>query len=240
MSVSSITSKQSRSMKLLALDTATEACSAAIYIDGEITQNYQLAPKEHTRLILAMIEGLLVDAGISIKQLDALAFGRGPGSFTGVRISTGVVQGMAYGADLPVVPVSTLASIAQSVHDDHQAEFVLTAIDARMDAVYWGEYQLESGLMRLRGEEQVVAPEQVPVPTQQAWVGAGSGWAAYAESLKRRIEQPMPSVFDAYYPQSASIARLAAHDYANGNYVTAAQAVPVYLRNKVAKKTSER
>ena len=131
-------------MKLLALDTATEACSAALYIDGEIKQEYQLAPREHTRLILAMVESLLVEAGITIKQLDALAFGRGPGSFTGVRIATGAVQGMAYGADLPVVPVSTLASIAQSVHDEHQAESVLTAIDARMQAVYWARVSCPS------------------------------------------------------------------------------------------------
>lgn len=240
MSVSFITSKRSLFMKLLALDTATEACSAALYIDGEIRQNYQLAPREHTRLILAMVEGLLADAGVSIKQLDALAFGRGPGSFTGIRIATGAVQGMAYGADLPVVPVSTLASIAQSVHDDHQVEFALTAIDARMDAVYWAEYRLEQGLMKLRGEETVISPEQVPLPAQQEWVGAGSGWAAYGQQLITRIQQPLHAIYTDYYPQSASIAKLAAHDYAQGQYVDAARAVPVYLRNNVAKKTSER
>lgn len=227
-------------MKLLALDTATEACSAALYIDGDIKQNYQLAPREHTRLILGMIEGLLAEAGISIQQLDALAFGRGPGSFTGVRIATGVVQGMAYGADLPVVPVSTLAAIAQSVHDDHQAESVLTAIDARMQAVYWAEYRLDQGLMKLTDEEKVISPEQVPVPAQQPWVGAGSGWAAYEPQLLTRIAQPLQALYPDIYPQSASIAKLAADDFAQGRYVEAAKAVPVYLRNDVAKKTSER
>lgn len=227
-------------MKLLALDTATEACSAALYIDGEITQNYQLAPREHTRLILGMIEALLADAGISIQQLDALAFGRGPGSFTGVRISTGIVQGMAYGADLPVVPVSTLASIAQSVHDDHQSEHVLTAIDARMEAVYWAEYRFDQGLMTLTGDELVISPEQVPLPAQQAWIGAGSGWAAYEPQLITRIQQPLHGIFADYFPQSASIAKLAVHDFSQGRVVEAAKAVPVYLRNNVAKKTSER
>ena len=241
MLVSSITGKQqSVVMKLLALDTATEACSAALYIDGDITQNYQLAPREHTRLILGMIEDLLNDAGITVKQLDALAFGRGPGSFTGVRIATGAVQGMAYGADLPVVPVSTLAAIAQSVHDNHQAEFVLTAIDARMEAVYWAEYLADQGLMKLSGEEMVVSPEQVPLPAQQVWVGAGSGWAAYEPQLLTRLQQPMQVIYSDVYPQSASIVKLAAHDFANGNFVEAAKAVPVYLRNNVAKKTSER
>ena len=227
-------------MKLLALDTATEACSAALYIDGEIRQNYELAPREHTRLILGMIDGLLAEAGISIQQLDALAFGRGPGSFTGVRIATGAVQGMAYGADLPVVPVSTLAAIAQSVHDDHQAESVLTAIDARMQAVYWAQYQSDQGLMKLHGEELVIAPEQVPSPAQQSWVGAGSGWAAYEPQLLARIAQPLRGIYPDVYPQSASIAKLAADDFAQGRFVEAAKAVPVYLRNNVAKKTAER
>ena len=100
------------SLKILAVDTATEASSAALYIDGDIKQDFQLAPREHTRLILKQAEGLLTEAGIRVSDLDALASGRGPGSFTGVRIATGVVQGMAFGADIPVVPVSTLASIA--------------------------------------------------------------------------------------------------------------------------------
>jgi len=100
-------------MKLLAVETSTEACSAALYIDGIVNERFELTPKEHTRLILPMIDSLMSDAGLKPQQLDALAFGCGPGSFTGVRIATGVIQGIAFGADLPVVPVSTLAAIAQ-------------------------------------------------------------------------------------------------------------------------------
>jgi tRNA threonylcarbamoyladenosine biosynthesis protein TsaB len=121
--------------RILAVDTATEACSAALYIDGEIEQKFELAPREHTQFILQMIESLLVEADLKMNQLDALAFGRGPGSFTGVRIATGVVQGIGFAADLPVVPISTLASIAQVMQDDHGADKVLYAIDARMGGV---------------------------------------------------------------------------------------------------------
>ena len=222
-------------MKLLALDTATEACSAALYIDGEIEQVYQLAPREHTQLILGMAEQLLIIAGINIRQLDALAFGRGPGSFTGVRIATGVVQGMAYAVDLPVVPVSTLASIAQSVYRDHGATRILSAIDARMGDVYWGEYVVARDRVQLQGREQVTRPQQVPLPSG-SWVGAGSGWKAHGEALQQRVANLLAKPYQDYFPQARSIAELAVPDYQQGLAVDAAHAVPVYLRDDVAKK----
>lgn len=222
-------------MKLLALDTATEACSAALYIDGDIEQRYQLAPREHTQLILGMAEQLLMQAGIKISQLDALAFGRGPGSFTGVRIATGVVQGMAFGADLPVVPVSTLAAIAQSVYRDHGASRVLSAIDARMGGVYWGEYVANGERMLLQGEEQVTTPDQVPLPEGQ-WIGAGSGWNGHRDALQQRLGDRVTEYYADTFPESRSIAQLAVIDYQNGLAVSAAEAVPVYLRDDVAKK----
>ena len=124
-------------MKILALDTSTEACSAALLIDTEIHQRYEVAPREHGALILPMIETLLSEAGCAPTQLDALAFGRGPGAFVGVRIATGVAQGIAFAADLPVIPVSSLAAMAQSVEHGN----VYSAIDARMNEVYWGAYR---------------------------------------------------------------------------------------------------
>ncbi|MCW9012926.1 MAG: tRNA (adenosine(37)-N6)-threonylcarbamoyltransferase complex dimerization subunit type 1 TsaB [Gammaproteobacteria bacterium] len=227
-------------MKLLALDTATEACSAALYIDGEIYQDFQLAPREHTRLILRQAEGLLNKAGITVQQLDALAFGRGPGSFTGVRIATGVVQGMAFGADIPVVPVSTLASIAQAVYEDHQAQHVLSAIDARMGGVYWGQYQLNAeGLMQLVGDEAVLSPADVAMPASFDWCGAGSGWQAHGKILQQRLAS-VTRIYPDYYPQSKTIARLAVAGFKNGEAVDAAQAIPVYLRNDVAQKSADR
>lgn len=241
-------------MKILALDTATEACSAALRIGNKSLERFQLAPREHTRLILPMVQSLLDEAGISIGQLDAIAFGRGPGSFTGVRIATGVAQGLAYGADLPVVPVSTLASIAQCACNDQQGEKVLAAIDARMGGVYWGAYALpekvsESNepfdsdtlgapLMVLQGEEKVSAPAEVSLPDNGSWTGAGSGWKAYAKELSHLGEQVVAQYGD-YLPHSATIAQLAQAAFARGEYVEAALAMPVYLRDDVAKKKAE-
>lgn len=227
-------------MKILAVDTATEACSAALYINGEITEQYQLAPREHTQLILKMVEVLLQQANLQITDLDALAFGRGPGSFTGVRIATGVVQGLAFAADLPVVPVSTLASMAQFIYNTQQHERVLSGIDARMGGMYWGCYQLGShGLMELVGKEQVSPPESAELPEKHQWVGAGTAWESYAEQLSAtlpgRISQTHPDCF----PHSASIVQLAAYAFEQGQAVEAAMAQPVYLRDDVAKKSSK-
>jgi len=227
-------------MKLLALDTATEACSAALYIDGEINAKFQLAPREHTQLILKMIEGLLADAELSVAALDAIAFGRGPGSFSGVRIATGVTHGLAFAADLPVVPISTLASIAQSTYNQQHTENVVAGIDARMGGVYWGCYQLaDNGLMKLLGEEQVSPPEAMQLPNEQAWCGSGSAWKSYADQLNQQLGSALSFSFEHYLPHSASIVELAAYEFAQGNAVDAAQAQPVYLRNDVAKKSAE-
>jgi len=226
--------------RILAVDTATEACSAALYIDGEVEQKFELAPREHTQLILQMIESLLAEAELTMNQLNALAFGRGPGSFTGVRIATGVVQGIGFAADLPVVPISTLASIAQAVHDDHGAHKVLSAIDARMGGVYWAEYKLaKSGLMQLSGIEDVLIPDATAPVEGDDWAAAGSGWKAYAETLLPRFSDNIQQHYDGYSPQSRTIAKLAACAYQQGEAVEAKYAVPVYLRNNVAKKSIE-
>jgi len=223
--------------KLLAIDTATEACSAALYIDGEIQQQYELAPREHTKLILKMIAALLTEAELEISQLDALAFGRGPGSFTGVRIATGVVQGLGFATDLPVVAVSTLASIAQNVYEDYKAEKVMSAIDARMGGVYWAQYKLaENGLMQLSGAEEVLTPDETPAVEGADWVAAGSGWKGHGEILQPRFEKNIQQIYDDCLPQSKTIAKLAVAGFQKGEAVEAKYAVPVYLRNNVAKK----
>ena len=149
-------------MKLLAIDTATEGCSAALLIDNKMAVRMDVQPRKHAELILPMLDELLSEAGLSVSQLDALAFGRGPGAFTGVRIATGVIQGVAFAADLPVVPVSTLRALAQRTYNEYNHTNVLTAFDARMDEVYWAAYQLDdNGLMSLVGEEAVLSPDDV-------------------------------------------------------------------------------
>lgn len=229
-------------MKILAIDTATEACSAALYIDGVITEQFQIAPREHTQLILSMIETLLEQSEIKVGQLDALAFGRGPGSFTGVRIATGIIQGLAFACDLPVVPVSTLAALAQQAYDQHQHEFVLTAIDARMGEIYWACYaKNQNNMMSLSSEECVSSAESVVLTNAltQQWCGAGSGWGTYNEALKRVTGNQVTAIYADDLPSSSSIVKLAVDAFQRGETVKAAEALPVYLRNDVAKKKGE-
>lgn len=229
------------SLKLLALDTSTEACSAALYIDGEITQQYKVAPREHTHLILGMIESLLQDAGLKSSELDVLAFGRGPGSFMGVRVAAGVVQGIAFAHSLPVVPVSTLAAIASVAMEQTGQKQVLAAIDARMSEVYWCAYtQNADGKIMLQGEECVVAPVKAPIPDEGDWVAAGTGWGSYGEVLKPMLADRCIESLDECFPSAEAIAKLAIIAYENGETVSAAQAVPVYLRDNVASKPKQR
>jgi tRNA threonylcarbamoyladenosine biosynthesis protein TsaB len=224
-------------MKLLAIETATDACSAALWVDGVLTTRHEVAPREHTRLILPMMDGLLADAGLRLADLDALAFGRGPGAFTGVRIAAAVIQGAAFAADLPVVPVSTLAALAQQGIDAGSPR-VLAALDARMDEVYWGAFQADAeGLAVPVGAEQVIAPDAVPIPEGDGWRGVGSGWAAYGDALRARLGNRVTEIDPDVLPAAAEVARLAVRDFAAGLAVPAEQALPVYLRDKVAEKS---
>jgi tRNA threonylcarbamoyladenosine biosynthesis protein TsaB len=237
-------------MRLLAIDTATEACSAALYIDGEVVSEYQLAPREHSRLILKMIDKLLSDSGFRISDLDAIAYGCGPGSFMGLRIAAGVVQGIAFAHDIPVISISTLKAIAQRAYEETSRVNILVAIDARMDEVYWCPYSLqpcaseagaEAGHWRKVAEECVISPDSIDLDAvigqvEGQWVGAGTGWGSYAHRLLRS-GMPKPDIMlEDCLPSAENIVKLAVKELEAGNTVSAAQAVPVYLRNDVAKK----
>lgn len=227
-------------MKLLAVDTSTDACSAALFIDGEIRERFALAPREHTKLILPMIDELMAEAQLKPQQLDVVGLSRGPGSFTGVRIATGVAHGVAFGADVPIVLVSTLAAIAQDFFNHHQVNVSFTAMDARMDEVFWGVYQRNAlGLAALLGEEAVSPPDQVICPEFSGF-GVGSGWAVHAEPLGNRLAARLLGTVSEVWPRAACVAQLGAYDFANGLAVPVEHAMPVYLRDKVAKKQSER
>ena len=228
-------------MKLLAVETSTDACSAALFINGQIEEQFALAPREHTKLILPMIDQLMASAELKPQQLDAIAVSRGPGSFTGVRIAGGVVQGIPMGADLPVVPVSTLAAIAQGYFNQNSlAEVVFTAMDARMDEIFWGCFQRNGvGLAELIGDEAVTPAAEVVFPDLSGF-GGGSGWGVYAEILSQRLAERVLGVESEVWPHAACIAQLGAYGFANGLAVAVEQAMPVYLRDKVAKKQSER
>ncbi len=224
-------------MRLLAIETATEACSAALYIDGEMSERYTVAPRQHAERILPMMDQLLAEAGLKLSQLDALAFGRGPGSFTGVRIATGVIQGAAFGAQLPVVPVSTLAALARRHHRMCGARRILPAFDARMGELYWAAYEVtDDGQMARVEPEQVAAPEQVSLPAGKGWQGAGRGWASYGEILIRRMGARLSAVRADLLCSAQDVAWLAVRGYEAGEAVAAERALPVYLRDRVAKK----
>ena len=228
-------------MNILAIETATEACSVAIYRDGAIFHRYELAPRKHTQLIIPMMDEVLVEAGIARSELDAIAFGRGPGAFTGLRIAVGIAQGLSLALEKPLIGISTMAAMAQQVFEteDVAGLSLLAAIDARMNEVYWGRYQSVDGEVILQGEEQVSAPELLLQEDDVDSVVFGSGWEAYHSSTLAAppewIKQSVPAVFpSAYY-----IAKLAASAYQRGELLDAADAEPVYLRNNVAKKKGE-
>lgn len=227
-------------MKILAIDTATEACSAALYTDGEVISQYQVAPREHSRLILNMADQILAHAQCDLSSLDALAFGRGPGSFMGIRIATGVIQGIAFARDLPVVPVSDLLAIAQVAYSETGDSNILSAIDARMREVYWAAWQRdEEGNWKNIVEESVCAPDTVILPDSASWTGAGTGWGSYASEITKTTSAGNLSVkryLPECLPSAAAIAQIAVKELEQGHTVTAAQAQPVYLRNDVAQK----
>ncbi|MBS3963798.1 MAG: tRNA (adenosine(37)-N6)-threonylcarbamoyltransferase complex dimerization subunit type 1 TsaB [Methylomonas sp.] len=227
-------------MKLLALDTSTDACSAALFIDGDIRERFEIAPREHTHLIMRMIDELMQQADLRPQQLDAIALSRGPGSFTGVRIATGVAHGIAFAAGLPVAMVSTLAAMAQDFFNHSTADLAFTALDARMDEVFWGVYRRsELGLAELVGDEAVAPASQVIHPDLPGH-GIGSGWAAQHDALRERLGHCLQGSDTNIWPKASCVAQLGAYAHANGLTVTAEQAQPVYLRDKVAKKPGER
>lgn len=220
-------------MKLLAIDTATEACSAALWLDGEVQEEYLLAPRGHAELILPMVERLLAAAGLALGQLDALAVDRGPGSFTGVRIGISVTQGLAFAGDLPVHPVSSLAALAQGAWHATGATRVLSLIDARMDEVYWASHVLQEQVMTVSDAEQVGPSELVLPAAGVEWLAVGTGYRQYRERLPaelRHAGHPDPQLD---LPRARHIVELAGRQAGPQTAVPAEQLEPVYLRNDV-------
>jgi len=214
-------------MKLLAFETATEACSVAVWIDCEVRERFDLAPRRHAELALPWAEALLAEGGLAKSQLDAIAVGRGPGAFTGVRLAIAIAQGIALALDRPVVPVSTLAALAVRAG----ARDVVAAIDARMGEVYVGAYRCEGGDATLVDRERVSKPGDVVVP-DGAWVGVGTGFGAVDGALAATLGLQR---FDAgALPHASDVAHLAALAFARGEAVAPERAEPAYLRDNVA------
>lgn len=222
--------------RILALDTSTDACSVALDLDGRLYGEFVVEPRRHTHLLLPMVERVLAEAGVALSALDAIAFGRGPGSFAGIRIATGAAQGLALGADLPLLPVSTLAAMAVNARQqDTGCERVLTALDARMDEVYWGAFDISAELPRALMAESVRAPAQAECPVDGDWCAVGSGWR-YREQMPAAVRASVAAELPECYPDARAMLVLARAQLAAGEGVAPEQALPVYLREGSWKK----
>lgn len=221
-------------MNLLALDTATEACSVALSIDGQVIERYTTEPRVHAARVLGMIHECLAESRIPLSDLQVIAFGRGPGSFTGVRIATGVVQGLAFGLQCPVIPVSTLAGFAATARRLHDLRRIAVCLDARMGECYWGTFEVSvSGIATPAGAERLAVPADLPLPDGDDWLAVGSGWDTYPE-LASRMGSRVARVEADLLPAASDLIATAVAAYAAGATVAAEQALPVYLRDRVA------
>lgn len=226
-------------MRLIAFDTATEWCTAALWSEGAVAVREERAGQRHSDLLVPMVMDLLAEAGLTLGQLDGLAYGMGPGSFTGLRIACGVAQGLALGAGLPVLGVSTLEALAEEAHAATGADRVLACLDARMHEVYAGLYQQDPQGWIAQAGPVVCPPAGVPVPPHPGYVGIGSGFAAHA-GLAAGLAVPLARILPEGVPHARAIARLAAPRFQRGEGLPAEGAEPVYIRDKVALKICER
>jgi tRNA threonylcarbamoyladenosine biosynthesis protein TsaB len=248
-------------VRILALDTATQSCSAALLIDGSMISRERPLEHGHAAQILPMIDALLAEGGVVLSALSAIAFGRGPGAFTGVRLAASVTQGLAFGAGVPVVPISDLAALAQrALEVGERCRRVLACMDARMHEVYWACFERREALAEAVGEERLSAPASVALPTEWAAegvprsepfgappdagrpsqaahgsgvCGAGSGFAAYPE-LREGVGARLLAIREELLPRAAEIVRLAEPEVAAGRVFPPEEALPVYLRDEVA------
>lgn len=219
-------------MRIAAIETSGDWCSTALWLDGEIVALEQRAGQRHSELALPMLDRLLKQRHLEAKDLDAVAFGAGPGSFTGLRIACGIAQGLAFAHDLPVAGVSSFEAIAE----ESGAERVIACIDARMREVYYAALERRSGRWAEVVPGRCVAPSEAPPPKGDGWVACGSGLATYPDFLQNTIMRAFPDV----HPTALAVARLAAPRLAAGEGVDASRAAPVYLRDKVALTIEER
>lgn len=225
-------------MNILALDTCTEMCSAAVIFNGNLYERSEITQRGHSEKILAMLDAVMADAECSLSDIDVVAFGRGPGSFTGVRIGVGVAQGIAFARKLPVVPVSTLAAVAQVAIDTHSAKHIAVAMDARMGEVYTASFVAENGLAKAVDDERVCPPAMFMPANDVQWFAAGTGWAEYDTILQANFSSKIEAT-QTLLPTAAAIAKLGSDMAEQGASIAADQAVPVYLRDNVAKKKGE-
>lgn len=220
-------------MKLLAFETSTEACSVAVHVDGQVRERFEIAPRRHAELALPWAEQLLAEAGIARAQLDAVAVGRGPGAFTGVRLGIGLAQGIALALDLPVLALSTLQVLALRAPAD--AAHVLTTIDARMGEVYAATFERRDGQLIALADERVCAPDAVELPAAIAdWHAVGTGMAAADGLLQQRFATRLAGCDAGALPHASDLLALAVPAFARGDMLAPELVEAAYLRDNVA------
>jgi len=224
-------------VRLLAFDTSASACSIALLdttkpSSHDIVTIHQIMPRQQAHFILPLINELLKKQGTAITDLDGIAFGCGPGSFTGIRIAASVAQGLAFVARCPVMPVSSLAALAQTAYQLQGWPAVLAAVDARMNEIYWGAYRVNSstGLMTLVGTEGVYSPEKISIFSKEDWYGAGDGWGIYREKIEKQCGFKLIHAQTDLLPKAEAILSLARAKFEQKDWVNAFDAVPIYLR----------
>ena len=221
-------------MNILAIDTVTEMCSVAVLNNGQTISIERHVPQQHTQVILSMIQEVLAEAQLSLSGLDAISFSRGPGSFTGLRICASVTQGLALARNLPVIPISSLAILAQGAFRLDNQYDIVACMDARKNEVYWGCYQVEDSLVSLRGDEQVSPPNEVRLLGNQGWHGVGTGFLQFAAELNPHSLVNLTTVKENRFPLAQDMLLLAKRAWENKMMVDASLALPTYLRDNVA------
>lgn len=219
-------------MNLLAFELSTEACSVALHVDGRVLERFEIAPRRHAALALPWAEALLAEAGIRRSQVDAIALGRGPGAFTGVRLAIAVAQGIALALDRPLLPVSTLQVLA--LRAPAEATDIIAAIDARMGELYVARYRRIDGVPHPQDRETVIAPLDVALPEGTSWHGVGTGFGAADGALTAHLGSALASVDAAALPRASDVLTLAVPAYARGEGIAAERVEPAYLRDNVA------
>jgi tRNA threonylcarbamoyladenosine biosynthesis protein TsaB len=226
-------------MRILAIDASTDRCAVALGGNEGFAERSVVAGQRHSELLLPMISAVLSEAGVGVASLDGIAFGSGPGSFTGLRIACGVAQGLAFGARLPVIGIATLAAMAEAARVRDGSRRVIAALDARMREVYLAAYEFDGAIWHVRMPPAVVAPEQAPLPEGSDWLGAGGGFGAYP-ALRERLQCALRRCDSAIVPAASAIGALALPGFLAGEGVAARDAAPLYVRHRVALTTAER
>ena len=226
-------------MRIIALDASTEQCAVALGDGAVWRERVEPAGQRHSELLLPMVQELLAQEGLTLSDVEGIAFGAGPGSFTGLRIACGVAQGLGLGTGLPIVGVPTLEAMAESARLRFGATRVIAALDARMHEAYLAAYEHDGTRWRAVIEAMAVKPGDAPLPPGEGWLGAGGGFAAYPE-LRARLQPVLAGCHEEVFPTAPAIGALALLRFAAGESVAARDAAPLYVRQRVALTVAER